>query len=60
MMARFNVFVSQIQHRTYCKLDEVVELLKSNAVEWDIGYVRRKAKERVAKQKFEDCYGLFS
>lgn len=51
---------SQIQHRTYYKLDEVVELIKSNTIERDIDYVRRKANERVAKQKLSDSYDLFS
>lgn len=51
---------SQIQHRTYYKLDDVLELIKSNTVKRDIEYVRRKENERIANERLDDCYDLFS
>ena len=51
---------SQIQHRTYYKLDEVVELIRSNTVKRDVEYVRRKENERVANKKLADIYDLYS
>ena len=51
---------SQIQHKTYYKLDDVVELVKNNKIEKDIEYVRRKERERVADEKLADIYDLYS
>lgn len=50
---------SQIQHKTYYKLDDVVELVKNNKIEKDIEYVRRKERERVADEKLADIYDLY-